>query len=324
MKNILFIFLIVVSTSVFAQQKNFNVGDTIFYSKGVISTKKNANYYAIIKAKDIRNSELAYKMEGYKYYKDTSIFLLNSKYQTYFPENISAEGKQIFYHKNGNISSEGERNKSRPIGKWTYWYDNGKIREERTYHYNQALSKKKYKNFTIDNFWDRKGNQTITNGNGSYEFKNDSILRKGFYKNGKRHGKWIGYNNDRKLYEEYYKDGKIKNGESWDKKGNTYKYKQVYIQPKYKKGQESIKKHIIKNFKVPKYAYENKLYGRILLRFMVEKDGSLSNFKILRSICKPSDDEAIRVLKLMKKWKPGINRGQKVRVKYTLPITYRL
>lgn len=325
MKKTIFTLILLTTLTTFSQKQNFSVGDTLFYSKGLLANKNCATYFAIIKEKNIRDSEFIYRMEGHKRSKDSTIFFLNSKYQTRYPEVISAIGKQTFYHKNGIKSSEGERtSKAKPIGKWTHWYDSGNIREERTFHYNKALSKKKYKGYTIDNFWDRNGKQTITNGNGSYEFKKDSILRKGFYKNGKRHGKWIGYNNDRKLYEEYYKDGKIKEGKSWDKTGKIYKYKQAFIQPRYKKGQESIRKHLIKNFNIPKYAYENNISGRILLSFTVEKNGSLSNIEVARSVCKPADNEAIRVLKLMKKWKPGVSRGQKVKSKFTLPISYKL
>ena len=64
--------------------------------------------------------------------------------------------------------------------------------------------------------------------------------------------------------------------------------------------------------------------GRVTVQFVVEKDGTISNAKILRGADPDLDKEAIRVVNAMPKWKPGIQRGQAVRVKYTIPVMFRL
>ncbi len=79
-----------------------------------------------------------------------------------------------------------------------------------------------------------------------------------------------------------------------------------------------------KNIKYPKDAFDAKQEGRVIAQFVVEKDGSVSNIHIIRSIYPSLDAEAIRVLKTMPKWNPGKQNGQNVRVKYALPVHFRL
>ncbi|MBQ7855843.1 MAG: energy transducer TonB [Alistipes sp.] len=74
----------------------------------------------------------------------------------------------------------------------------------------------------------------------------------------------------------------------------------------------------------PQIAQENNISGRVFLMFVVERDGSLTNIQVLQTPDSSLSDEAIRVLKTSPKWKPGKQRNQTVRVKYTLPIDFRI
>ena len=74
----------------------------------------------------------------------------------------------------------------------------------------------------------------------------------------------------------------------------------------------------------PQIAQENNISGRVFLMFVVERDGSLTNIQVLQTPDTSLSDEAIRVLKTSPKWKPGKQRNQTVRVKYTLPIDFRI
>lgn len=78
------------------------------------------------------------------------------------------------------------------------------------------------------------------------------------------------------------------------------------------------------NIKYPKSAQERKIEGRVIVQFVVEKDGTPTEFKVVRSIDPALDEEALRVLKAMPKWKPGMQKGQPVRVKYTIPVSFKL
>ena len=80
----------------------------------------------------------------------------------------------------------------------------------------------------------------------------------------------------------------------------------------------------MKQVRYPQVAWENNISGRVLLTFVIERDGSLTNIKILQTPDESLSNEAIRIMKLSPKWTPGMQRGQAVRVKYTLPIDFRL
>ena len=79
-----------------------------------------------------------------------------------------------------------------------------------------------------------------------------------------------------------------------------------------------------RHLKYPAMARENNIQGRVYVTFIVEKDGSITNVEILRSADPVLDAEALRVVKSMPKWEPGKQRNMAVRVKFTLPITFRL
>lgn len=324
MKKIILISLLFFSYFSFSQE-TFKVGDTIYYNKETITNNKSiANYYSIIKnIKRISDDNIKFQMVGYIKDEKSSNYILYSDYITNYAESRIAEGFQRFYHKNGVKSSEGIIKKGVSVGIWKHWYDNGQQMDERIIPENIVLAKK-HKNYTLKNFWDKNGKQTIINGNGSFVLRRDSLTTKGFYKNGVRHGKFSGLIKDRKYFNEYYSNGKMISGISWDINGKEYNYKQVFHSPRYKRGQKSIAKHIVKNFNIPKYAYDNKLEGKILITFRIKKDGNVDEIIITKGVCSESDNEAIRVIKLLDRWKPAKHRGQAVNIRYTLPIKYNL
>lgn len=98
----------------------------------------------------------------------------------------------------------------------------------------------------------------------------------------------------------------------------------VEEEPEFPGGTEALMDFIKKNLRYPEFLAESCIQGRVTLSFVVEKDGSITDIQEMRSPSEVLTEEAIRVVKLMPKWKPGKQRGQDVRVKYMLPITFRL
>lgn len=98
----------------------------------------------------------------------------------------------------------------------------------------------------------------------------------------------------------------------------------VEKEAEYPGGPEAMLKYLSKNIEYPAIAQENGIQGRVYVEFVVEKDGTPSNFKILKSIDPALDKEALRVAKTMKKWIPGEQQGKKVRSKFRLPVYFRL
>lgn len=94
--------------------------------------------------------------------------------------------------------------------------------------------------------------------------------------------------------------------------------------PEFPGGMKEFMNFLNSNIKYPETAIKKSIQGRVIVQFIVEKDGTPTEFKILRSVDSDLDKEALRVLNKMPKWKPGIQRGQAVRVKYTVPVTFKL
>ena len=94
--------------------------------------------------------------------------------------------------------------------------------------------------------------------------------------------------------------------------------------PQFPGGLSEAMKFLAKNIKYPVEAQQAKIEGRVIVRFVVGRDGSVSNVEVVRGVSPELDAEAVRVVSLMPKWIPGKQRGKAVAVKYTMPIMFRL
>ena len=94
--------------------------------------------------------------------------------------------------------------------------------------------------------------------------------------------------------------------------------------PAFPGGEAKLMEYVGKNIKYPQIARETGIQGRVFIGFVVEPDGSVSNVKLLRGIGGGCDEEAMRVVKSMPKWKPGKQRGKAVRVSYQIPVFFKL
>ena len=94
--------------------------------------------------------------------------------------------------------------------------------------------------------------------------------------------------------------------------------------PEFPGGMGACMKWMADNIKYPKDAMEKKQEGRVIVQFIVERDGSITHIEVKRSVSPSFDAEAVRVVGTMPKWEPGKQRGKVVRVKYTLPVMFRL
>ncbi len=94
--------------------------------------------------------------------------------------------------------------------------------------------------------------------------------------------------------------------------------------PQFPGGQAALLEYLAKNIKYPVVAEENGVQGRVIVTFVVERDGSITDVKVVKSVDPSLDKEATRVVKSMPKWQPGKQNGSAVRVKYTVPVQFRL
>lgn len=105
---------------------------------------------------------------------------------------------------------------------------------------------------------------------------------------------------------------------------NQQAFDVVEQMPEFPGGIKALLDYLCQNVKYPADAEKQKIEGRVIANFVVETDGSISNVEVFRPVFPSLDAEAVRVLSAMPKWKPGMQSGKVVRVKYTVPISFNL
>ena len=105
---------------------------------------------------------------------------------------------------------------------------------------------------------------------------------------------------------------------------NDKVYVVVEQMPSFPGGDSALLKYLFENIKYPMSALKAQKQGRVMVRFTVEKDGAISDVKVARSVTPSLDAEAVRVVKAMPKWTPGKQGGQLVRVRYNVPVSFKL
>ena len=108
------------------------------------------------------------------------------------------------------------------------------------------------------------------------------------------------------------------------KEEETKVFDVVEQMPSFPGGPSALMQYLSSNIKYPVVAEENGVQGRVVCTFVVEKDGSITDVRVVKSVDPSLDKEAMRVVKGMPKWIPGKQNGSAVRVKYTVPVTFRL
>ncbi len=94
--------------------------------------------------------------------------------------------------------------------------------------------------------------------------------------------------------------------------------------PQFPGGEQALFKFLNENIKYPVIAQENGIQGRVICQFVVNTDGSIVDIQVVRGVDPSLDKEAVRVIQSMPKWIPGKQRGKPVRVRFTLPINFKL
>lgn len=128
--------------------------------------------------------------------------------------------------------------------------------------------------------------------------------------------------------EDEQKDAVIINYGEGDGEGEVYAEDEIFAvveeMPSFPGGDAALMSYISKSIKYPSIAQENGIQGRVICTFVINRDGKVTNAEVIRSVDPSLDKEALRVINNMPAWKPGKQRGKPVRVKYTLPIVFRL
>lgn len=101
-------------------------------------------------------------------------------------------------------------------------------------------------------------------------------------------------------------------------------YDVTEVMPSFPGGHTAMKQYLNDSISYPREAYEQRIAGSVVLRFVVETDGSITDIKVVRSVCPSLDAEAVRVVSAMPKWIPAKQNGREVPIYYNLPVRFTL
>lgn len=342
MKHYLFIVVcLFVANDLLAQS------DTIFYDEKwiEIENRDNASFYSI---KEINQKENLYIKKDF--------FISGEKQKVgYFSDSlfVMKTGTWVSYYKNGNEEEKGIYKESKKNGYWLVWHQNGEIKNKGSYlegekngiwtSYYDNNVKKENSSFEdgkeyILSRWNKDGTIQIENGNGIYTeyFDNGKVQSTGKIINEIKDSVWNTYDELGTLEnEELYDKGKFINGTSF-KDGKEYPYTIKETKPYTKNCGEIennddrdfctmrvIQMHSM-NIDYPMEAAYKKIQGKVYASFVIDKDGKVTDVKIIRGVHKILDDEVVEHIKKLPDFIPGEQRGIPVNVKYSIPIIFKL
>ncbi|MCV9932553.1 energy transducer TonB [Flavobacterium sp. LS1R47] len=303
-------FFLLVTTKSFSQG-SIDLNKMIYMdSTYTEATAENYKYIRIVEGYYQNRTSYVFK----DYYKSKILKMIGTSTEKDY---LSKEGQFVHYYENGKKKSAVNYVKGKKDGKEYSWHENGNLKSELEYFKN----KKGKTFFKVNNYWNNQNEQKVTSGNGDYEIADDRNEESGKIKNGFPDGIWKGKNiKSNFTFTENYENGELVSGISIDSLNIEHSYKVAYDQPVPKNGIETFYRYIAREMFIPIEA-RNKVYGKIYMTFIVDKEGNLTEPKIVKGIGYGLDESAISAIKGAKKWKPGLERGIPTRVIYSLPIT---
>ena len=115
----------------------------------------------------------------------------------------------------------------------------------------------------------------------------------------------------------------VKNDNAVAGENAEYEFSQLDVQPEFPDGNNGLAKYLSENIKYPKKALKNGISGKVFVQFVIDKTGKVTNVNAVRGVEKSLDKEAVKVVKSMPRWKPGMKGGEPVAVRYTIPINFK-
>lgn len=316
-KQISTLFLLLIS---FLGHSQFGPNDDAVYLDSLGNLGNEDNYKFIRVIKDFSEKNELYEVSFF--YRSGKLERRGTTSNKYF---MTFEGPCIYFYENGNRKKIENYSENRILGKQFEWYENGNTKLESEVVFDKKTNSTITK---IVHYWNSNNEQKVIAGEGEYEEtetyprinkKPLVISSKGRIKNFVKEGTWTGNSPQKKFnFTEEFSNGKLISGTRIDSLGVETKYNEIEIKPKPKRGLDNFYNFIGSNYNTPQIAG---LRGKIYVTFVVETDGTLTDIKVIRDIGYGTGAEAIRVLSKYGNWLPGKQRGEPVRVMYSLPIT---
>jgi len=314
-------FFLLSSLPAFAQKQN------VYFLKNdgrYVDNRDSADYYRIVREPD--SASTMYNV--LEFYKDGKKKLIG-KSSTINP--ITFEETCISYFENGKKQSLKTYTFGYLVGLEYDFFPNGKpylVKE-----YIPILDKKKTSlfrsDYNIKENYDSLGTVQVENGNGYFKGFDDQfkyLNDEGKVKDGKMDGVWKGVDRDLKItFLENYNEGKLISGASTDELGKVENYKDSRTEyPEFNGGLEAFGRYLGKNIRYPEDARFKHIQARVILRFLIQKDGKVTDVSILQPVFPSLDAEAMKVMKNSPVWKPGTRFGRNIVCPYSVPISFTL
>ncbi|HVW95621.1 MAG TPA: TonB family protein [Mucilaginibacter sp.] len=236
------------------------------------------------------------------------------------------EGQCMTYYPNGqrkaiSLFSDGLRS-----GPEFLFYPNGKPYLVREYHNDKEIEGD-LRGYVIQSCFDSLGTVLAENGNGYVKIHDDNftgVIEEGELKNGHRDGTWKGYDGRIEAsFGETYANGELIAGTATFADGSLSSYSKARLTaPYFAGGKEAYYEYLNNNIIYPAYENTHDIGGTAVISFTVEKDGTVSDVEVEKSVTQRLDNEAIRVIKKSTHWKPGTAFGKPIRVKYHVPVSF--
>jgi antitoxin component YwqK of YwqJK toxin-antitoxin module len=261
-----------------------------------------------------------------EYYKDKTHRMVAKSWN---PDNMQFEGQAQWFYPTGKKKEVCNFHEARKLGDDYEFYPNGKIYLHKKYL--SDAEKIAGNDVLFLDYRDSTGTSAATEGQGTvkiYDDKFSYVFEEGVVKNGLRDGEWKGENGDKNhhiSFTEDYDNGTLKAGKAIHSYENkTYTYTVRDMMPQFFGGLQAFGAYLGQNIHYPGVSRFNKTQGRVFVSFVVETNGTLSDFKIKSAPDMLMAKEAVRVLSESPAWVPGYQFGKAVRVSYTVPINFKL
>lgn len=313
------IFLLTISiffcSEAFAQKRDTSV----YYLKNSgkeVSSKDSADFFLVILPPDTDVDKNLFIVK--EFYPSGKLRLLSCSKSSNLKK-IEFQGPCVSFYSNGHKMLISNYEKGRVIGDEIEYYPNGKL-------YNIKSYTEDGKEF-LKQCNDSTGNVLSENGNGKWiNFYNESFkaFSEGHVNNGVEEGEWRGKWNDSINSILVYKTGKLISAKDFDMSGKDITKNTIQGEPEFPGGSDNMFKFINTNMKYPKTARKNGTQGEVIIGFVVEADGTLTNFKVIKGIGDGCDEEALRIMKIVPRWKNGVRNGKPAPINYSVPISFSL
>lgn len=251
---------------------------------------------------------------------------LHSK--VYFAQGGLLQGDYVEYFENGRLKERGTYNQGR-LSRYNYgFYPNGKT--QHIFFYVPIEADPFNANRRIFAYWDSLGTQLVKDGEGvckcymSATIDDRNLREEGQVKAGVRVGEWSMYQGNKLFNKEMFENGRLVSGVAYTAEGEV-PYTTYAVQAEFKGGIQSLGRFLGKTLRYPMSDRKMGIEGQVFVSYIIEKDGTISDAKIVKGISRTADAEALRViLESNGMWVPGRQRGHAVRSRFVMPIRFKL